>query len=55
MAFFICKIFQIFTHYTNEEVSSYLLINNQVKNTSVKKKEIENMFKETYDDLHNIN
>ena len=46
---------QIFTHYTNEEVSSYLLINNQVKNTSVKKKEIENMFKETYDDLYNIN
>ena len=26
----------------------------EARNVSVKKREIENMFKETYDDLHNI-
>ena len=45
---------QTFSHFVNEQASSYLLINNQARNVSVKKREIENMFKETYDDLHNI-
>lgn len=45
---------QIFSHFSNEQVSSYLLLNKQEKNIKARKEAIENMFKETYDDLHNI-
>ena len=45
---------QIFSHFSNDQISSYLLLNKQEKHIKVRRTAIENMFKETYDDLHNI-
>ena len=45
---------QIFSHFSNDQISSYLLLNKQEKNIKARKAAIKDMFKETYDDLHNI-
>lgn len=43
-----------FTHYSFEEVSGYMLINNKEKDVELKKKKIATIMKSCYNDLHNV-